>query len=85
MKKIVLVLIMCLTSSCFVGCANKHDYVDIHNRTQFKLDNIGIDVKDGYFYDRHEKFTVDENTIGLTIYFTKDSEESWDSEVAENE
>ena len=85
MKKILLVLIVGIITLLFVGCANKHDYVDIHNRTQFTLDNIGIDVKDGYFYDRHEKFTVDENTIGLTIYFTKDAEESWDSEVAENE
>lgn len=76
-KKIALFLIVCLTCLCSVGCQNKNDYVDIHNKESIVFDNVGIEIKDGYFYSRHEKFTVDENTIGLTIYFSKENEE-WD-------
>lgn len=85
MKKIILVLIVSIITLLFVGCGNKNDTVSMDGKSCFVFDNTTIEVKDGYFYDRHEKFTVDENTIGLTIYFTKDVQESWDSEVAENE
>lgn len=77
-KKILLLLSMCMIFLCLVGCDHEHDTVDIYNRTDSIADNIIIEIKDGYFYDKHEKFTVDDNTIGLTIYFSKDAEEAWD-------
>jgi hypothetical protein len=85
MKKIVIVLIASMISLCFVGCARKHDTVVMYGESQLVFDDTTIEVKDGYFYDRHEKFMVDENKIGLTIYFTKDADDSWDSEVADSE
>lgn len=70
-KNILLLLSMCMIFLCLVGCDHEHDTVDIYNRTDSIADNIIIEIKDGYFYDKHEKFTVDDNTIGLTIYFFK--------------
>lgn len=77
MKKIIsLTLIICIISTCFIGCgAEKTDGVTIYNRSYTNFDNIYVEVKAGYFYDKHEKFVVDENTVGLTIYFTKESED----------
>lgn len=75
-RKILLFLIMCLTCLCLVGCKNKHDTVMLYNKKPNSFDNVTIEIKDGYFYDRHEKFTVDENTIGLTIYFSTE-DDSW--------
>ena len=76
-KKIALFLVICLACLCFASCGNQNDYVEIWNKSGTVFDDIGIEVKDGYFYDRHEKFTVDENTIGVTIYFSKE-DSSWD-------
>lgn len=78
MKKIILSLMLCLASLCFVGCENEHDYIEMYNKSEFVFDNIIIEIKDGYFYDSHEKFKVDENTIGVTIYFSTDAEDEWD-------
>jgi hypothetical protein len=36
-----------------------------------------IYTPDGYFYENHEKFVVDENKIGITIYFVTDGNEGW--------
>ena len=74
-----------MISICFIGCGNKGDHVELYGKSNWIFDDVCFDVKEGYFYDRHEKFTVDENTIGLTIYFTKNADDSWDSEVAGNE
>ena len=84
-RKIVLVLIICLILLCSTGCENSGDYVNIDYKTDWIFDDKSIEIKDGYFYDYHEKFTVDENTIGLTIYFSEDVEDSWNSEVSDNE
>lgn len=73
-KKIVFVLMICLF--CFTGCNNKSDYIDIHNKSDWIFDDIGIPIKPGYFYNKHEKFTVNENTIGVTIYFSTE-DDSW--------
>lgn len=80
-KKIILFLMVCLICLCLTGCAdkaNKHDWIEIANRTSWIFDNIHIETKDGYFYTEHEKFTVDENTIGVTIYFSKEKDDGWD-------
>lgn len=42
------------------------------------FDNININIKDGYYYDKHEKFTVDDNTIGVTIYFSNEDDDTWE-------
>jgi hypothetical protein len=79
-KMILLVLTICLICVCFTGCENKNDIVDIHNKSSYIFDNIHIETKDGYFYKSHEKFTVDEDTIGVTIYFSIDeNDDSWDT------
>ena len=80
MKKILLLILgICLICFCLTGCDNARDFIDMHNKSQFIFDNTEIELKDGYFYKSHEKFTVDENTIGVTIYFSKEDEDnSWD-------
>lgn len=77
-KKIVIFLCMIGICSCLTGCDNKHDHIDISNKTCLTADNIGIDIKDGYFYDKHEKFTVDENTVAVTIYFSTEDDDTWE-------
>ena len=79
-KMILLVLTICLICVCLTGCENTGDFVAIHNKSTYVYDNISIEVKDGYFYESHEKFTVDEDTIGVTIYFSiPDNDDSWDT------
>ena len=66
MKKLLLIIpLLCL----IVGCENKNDYVEIWNKSDWVFDDICIEIKDGYFIDDYKKFTVDENTIGITLYF----------------
>ena len=76
-----MLLFLCLMGmcSCLTGCNKKHDTVEIYNKTDWGFDNIVIDTKDGYFYKSHEKFTVDDNTIGVTIYFSTSEEDTWDN------
>jgi hypothetical protein len=76
-KKICLFLGLMYLCSCLTGCDNAHDYIDIHNKTAWTDDNIGVVVKEGYFYDSHEKFTVDEDTVGVTIYFSTKDADTW--------
>lgn len=80
-KKLLLFFIICLICLCLTGCSNElneHDTVVIYYKTCWVFDDIEIEVKDGYFYDSHDKFTVDENTIGLTIYFSNNVEDAWE-------
>lgn len=78
-KKISLFLFVICICSCLTGCTHKHDTIEIYNKSDWKDDNIFIHTKDGYFYDRHEKFTVDDNTIAITIYFSNLEEgDTWD-------
>lgn len=76
-KKVVAILIGCLLCSYLAGCDNNRDGIEIYNRHSDVFDDICIEIKEGYFYDKHEKFTVDENTIGVTIYFSNGYAE-WD-------
>ena len=76
-KQVSLILIMCLICLCCTGCQSNYDFVEICNKEAHVFDNIKIKIKPGYFYDKHEKFTVDENTIGVTIYFSQE-DDSWD-------
>lgn len=76
-KKITLFIIVCLTCLCLVGCGKENDSIEVKNKSSLTTDNIFIKIKDGYFYDRHEKFTLDENTVGVTIYFSNENG-SWD-------
>lgn len=79
-KKILLLLNIICIILCISGCQgqNEHDHVSIWNRGDLVFDDIEIDVKEGYFYKQHEKFTVDKNTIGITIYFCTDEVDTWD-------
>ena len=75
-----LALFLCLASvcMCLAGCQLKHDTINIYNKSDLIFDNVTIETKDGYFNKSHEKFTVDENTIAVTIYFSKSEEDVWD-------
>lgn len=75
-RRILLILIMCVMCFALSGCENKQDFVEVYNKGKLVFDNISIPIKGGYFYDKHEKFTVDENTIGVKIYFSLE-DESW--------
>jgi hypothetical protein len=78
-KKLAVFLITCLTCSFLIGCdeyKNEHDTVILHNKRPNAFDNITIEVKDGYFYDSHEKYIIDDNTISLVIYFSGE-DDSW--------
>lgn len=77
-KKIILLALAILFFLSLVGC-DKHnaDHIDVYNRSVFTFDNVKIPIKDGYFYDIHERFTVDDNTVAVTIYFSKD-DDSWE-------
>ena len=80
-KKLIILLSLLCLCLCLTGCNNnKHDIVEIYNKKNWIFDNIKINTKDSYFYDRHEKFTVDDNTIGVTIYFSTIEEDDWDNE-----
>lgn len=80
MKKKILVTILGLLAILSLGaCENEHDKIEVYNKTDWVFDNINIDIKDGYFYEDHEKFIVDDDTIAVTIYFTnKSEEEMWE-------
>ena len=71
MKRIMMLLLSCSICLCMVGCTNRSDHVEVCNKSGFVFDNVIVDVKEGYYYSRHERTTIDENTIALTIYFTK--------------
>lgn len=82
MKKKLWMLILCaLTIVMLAGCGEKqHDTVEIYNKSSLTEDNIFIEIKDGYFYERHENFTVDDNTVAVVIYFSNSEDASWDNE-----
>lgn len=75
-----LALFLCLVSvcMCLAGCQLEHDTIEIHNKSDWIFDDVYIETKDGYFYESHEKFTVDENTIAVTIYFSTSEKDVWD-------
>lgn len=80
MKKKILVTILGLLAILSLGaCENEHDKIEVYNKENWVFDDINIDIKDGYFYEDHEKFIIDDNTIAVTIYFTnKSEEEKWE-------
>lgn len=83
-KKIFLLFSVICIMLCLVGCQNVSDEIDIYYKSTAVFDNYHIKIKDGYFYDSHEKFTVDENTIGVTIYFTTDEIDEWNNNPSKN-
>lgn len=77
--KYKMILVLCLAAMMLTGCDKRTaDYVEIHNKSNTVFDDVGILLKDGYFYESHEKFTVDESTLGITIYFSNESEAGWE-------
>ena len=81
-KKVLLLLIVCMTFLCLTGCMkHKSDFIEIYNQSMMKSDNIYINIKEGYFYDSHAKFEFDENTVCVAILFTKDNDESWGEQI----
>lgn len=82
MKKILCILIITFFIFSLTGCtSNDYDEIRIINKSIYVFDDINIKVKEGYYYDRHEKFTIDDNTIGVTIYFS--GIDNWNEPVEE--
>lgn len=79
MKKKIALFLVTLFLFCLTGCQNEHDKIKIWYKSDWIFDDINIDVKDGYFYERHEKFTIDDNTIAVTIYFSNSEKDTWDN------
>ena len=87
-KKIILFLSAFCICLCLTGCENERDFITINNKSSLIFDDITITAKNGYFYDVHEKFKVDDDTIAVTIYFTRDDlngSGSWDEPQTECE
>ena len=80
MKKyiiIFLIIILCIIlTSCNIN-KSEHDTIEIYNKSCTTFDNIKIDIKEEYFYDKHDKFTVDDNTVAVTVYFVRDGIDDW--------
>ena len=75
MKKLILLTIAIVLILLLCSCQNEQDYIDIYNRNSSVFDNVQIEIKTGYFYNTHEKFMVDEDTVGVTVYFSKEDTE----------
>ena len=78
MKKLICITIIIVLTFSLSGCQNKQDTIEIYGRNSSVFDNNMIEIKQGYFYDKHEKFTVDENTVGVTVYFSKEDDGEWE-------
>ena len=74
-RKLLTILLLC-AMCVLAGCGREHDHIQISNKNYFIFDDFHIPIEDGYFYDRHDKFKVDDNTVGVTIYFSK--EKTWE-------
>lgn len=79
MKKLIFLMLITVLIVSLCGCKNSTDTIDIHNKSTMVFDNVMISIKAGYYYDKHEKFTVDEDTVGVTIYFSKENDGEWES------
>jgi hypothetical protein len=68
-----------MAAMMLTGCGgHKADHINIYNTSNWIFDDINIPLKEGYFYESHEKFRVDENTVGITIYFSNEAEAGWE-------
>ena len=76
MKK-TLIFALFLIFLGLTGCKNEHDTIEVYYKTDSTFDNVLFHTPNGYFYESHEKFVVDENKIGITIYFVTDGNEGW--------
>jgi hypothetical protein len=76
-RKLTLFTLVITACLCLSGCENENDTIEIYNKDATVMDNIFINIKEGYFYNRHEKCTVDENTVAVTIYFSNSDDAEW--------
>lgn len=77
-KKLFVIAIIMFSFGVLSGCSTKeHDCIVIHNKGISIFDDITVSVKDGYFYDRHDKFVVDENTVAVTVFFVNENGDEW--------
>jgi hypothetical protein len=74
MKKLILLTTSIIVILSLCGC-NTNDCIEVWNRSPTIFDDIQIQIKPDYFYDRHEKFTVDDDTVGVTVYFSTDNDD----------
>lgn len=70
----IIIFFLGVSSGC---CTSENDRIEIWNKSKYIFDDINIQIKDGYFYDKHEKFMVDDNTIGVTIFFVNENGDEW--------
>ena len=54
--KCKMILILCVAAMMLTGCDRRTaDYVEIHNKSNTVFDDVGILLKDGYFYETYFK------------------------------
>lgn len=65
---IVLLSLFLFLPACSGG--NSHDTIKICNRRKDVLDDIAVELPDGYFYYDMDKTRISEHEVELTIYFS---------------
>lgn len=79
MKREVQLFIMLVCCCMFlVGCQKEQDTIEIYNKSITNFDNVTINTPNGYFYERHEKNKIDDNTVAITIYFSNVENNTWE-------
>ena len=77
-KKLFITVVIIFFLGVLSGCSTReYDRIVIYNKGCSVFDDVTVDIKDGHFYDRHEKFTVDEHTVAVTIFFVNENEDEW--------
>jgi hypothetical protein len=85
MKKILLLVLALLSCLSLSACDSDYDTIEIYNENEAPWDNVYIETPLGYFYDKHEKCTVDNDTVAVIIYFkTQDASDEWDNQLELN-
>ena len=69
----IVFLVLSMLSGCGV-MKNESEFFDVHGKTSWTMDNIGIRAPKGYFINGYEWVDVDENTLRLIITLTDDKE-----------
>ena len=77
-RKITLFMVLVCCNFLLVGCGRDYDLIEVVNKSVTVFDNIHIETPIGYFYDRHEKNVIDDNTVAITIYFSNEEDGEWE-------
>jgi hypothetical protein len=84
-RRLLLLISSLLVCLCLSACDNDYDHIDIYNKSGSFWDDVSIDLPEGYFYDKHEKYTIDDDTVAVIIYFNaQDKDDGWNTQLELN-